>query len=66
MDIDKITWCASKAKGLLQSTDWSMLPDVNLANKADFETYRAELRGLVLYPVEDPVWPNEPQPVWSN
>ena len=57
--------CKSQAKQLLAATDWSILPDVALINKSDFETYRAELRELVLNPVANPTFPTEPTPVWS-
>lgn len=58
--------CKAEAKQRLADTDWSVLPDVGLSNKADFETYRSQVRALVLNPVANPVWPTEPQPVWSN
>lgn len=58
--------CKAKAKQLIAATDWSVLPDVGLTNKADFEAYRATLRGLIVTPVANPVWPTEPQPVWGN
>ena len=58
--------CVSQAKSLLQSSDWSALPDVDLANKAEFVAYRATLRNLVLNPVTEPVFPTTPTPVWSN
>lgn len=54
-----------RAKSLIAATDWSVLPDVGLANVAAFETYRAALRELIKNPVADPVWPTEPEPVWS-
>lgn len=57
--------CKAKAKKLIAATDWAVLPDVNLENKTEFETYRAALRGLITNPVADPVWPTEPQPIWS-
>lgn len=60
-----IAECKSKAKALLAQTDWSVLPDVGLANKADFESYRASLRNLVINPVAEPVFAIEPEPVWS-
>lgn len=56
--------CKSTAKQLIAASDWSALPDVNLTNKADFESYRATLRNLILNPVANPVWPVEPQPNW--
>lgn len=57
--------CKSKAKDLIANCDWSVLPDVKLQNKSDFENYRSQLRELILNPVEDPIFPTEPQPIWS-
>jgi hypothetical protein len=57
--------CKSQAKDLLSATDWSVLPDVQIQNKADFENYRAICRGYVLSPVTNPTFPTEPQPVWG-
>jgi hypothetical protein len=57
--------CSNTAKSLLAASDWAMLPDVGLANVSDYVTYRGILRGYVLQPVVDPVWPTEPTPVWS-
>lgn len=54
-----------EAKRLIAASDWSVLPDVNLANQADFVAYRATLRGLITSPVANPSWPTEPQPIWS-
>jgi len=36
--------CKKKANELIAACDWSVLPDVNISNRADFETYRATLR----------------------
>jgi hypothetical protein len=57
--------CKAQAKALLAASDWSVLPDVQLSNKAAFDNYRAILRGYVISPVTDPTWPTEPQPVWG-
>lgn len=57
--------CKAKAKQLIAATDWSVLPDVGLQNKSEFEAYRAQLRALIVTPVSNPVWPTEPSPVWS-
>jgi hypothetical protein len=57
--------CSAKAKSLLAASDWSQLPDVGLANTADYVTYRGILRGYVTQPQVNPVWPVEPTPVWS-
>jgi hypothetical protein len=57
--------CKAQAKALLAASDWSVLPDVGLTNKADFESYRATLRNLALNPVENPTFPTEPTPVWG-
>jgi len=58
--------CESKAKQLISNCDWSVLPDVNLQNKSEFERYRSKLRELIKNPVENPVFPVEPTPIWSN
>lgn len=58
--------CTAQAKILIAATDWSVLPDVNLTNKADFESYRAWIRSLILVPTPNPVWPEPPQPVWGS
>jgi hypothetical protein len=57
--------CKSKAKDLIANCDWSVLPDVKLQNKIDFENYRSQLRNYIINPVENPIFPNEPQPIWS-
>ena len=61
---EPLTICSNKAKTLLAASDWSVLPDVNISNKVEFETYRAQVRALVFNPVAEPVFPTEPQPVW--
>jgi hypothetical protein len=58
--------CKEKAKELISKCDWSVLPDVNLQNKSDFERYRSKLRELIVNPVENPVFPIEPDPIWSK
>jgi hypothetical protein len=57
--------CKAQAKQLLAASDWSILPDVQISNKADFENYRAILRGYVISPVTNPTWPTEPTPIWN-
>lgn len=57
--------CKEQAKSLLAASDWSVLSDVGLQNAADFVAYRSALRNLVINPVENPVFPTEPNPVWS-
>ncbi len=57
--------CKAQAKALLAASDWSILPDVQISNKADFENYRAILRGYVISPVANPTWPTEPTPIWN-
>ena len=58
--------CKSKSKELIANCDWSVLPDVNLQNKSQFENYRSRLRELIVNPVENPVFPIEPDPIWSK
>lgn len=56
----------NKAKELIANSDWSVLPDVNISNRSEFENYRTQLRNLIINPVEDPIFPAEPNPIWSN
>jgi hypothetical protein len=58
--------CKLDAKQLIEKTDWSILPDVKIENKSDFEMYRSKLRELIVNPVESPVFPIEPDPIWSK
>jgi hypothetical protein len=58
--------CEARAKELISRCDWSVLPDVNLQNKSEFEKYRSKLRELIVNPVENPVFPIEPDPIWSK
>lgn len=58
--------CKSESKKRIANCDWSVLPDVNISNKLEFENYRSQLRNLILNPVEEPIFPEEPQPVWSK
>jgi hypothetical protein len=57
--------CKTQAKELLAQTDWAILTDVPLDNKAEFKSYRETLRNLVLNPVENPEFPTEPTPSWK-
>lgn len=55
----------TSAEERLLESDWTVLPDVNLANKAEWETYRAALRNIARNPQEgDLNWPTKPQNVW--
>ena len=47
--------CKDEAKKRIAASDWAVLPDVGLANQADFIAYRSALRALILNPVNDPV-----------
>ena len=52
-----------KRNRILYETDWTQMPDVPLANKAAWATYRQELRDITnqtVYPAEI-VWPTPPQ-----
>ena len=49
------------ARHLLQSSDWTMLPDVRLENKNEWESYRAAIRAIAINPVVDPVFPQLPE-----
>jgi hypothetical protein len=55
-----------QAEQKLKDSDWTVLPDVNLANKSEWETYRAALRAIARNPQEGDVnWPAKPQNIWS-
>lgn len=56
--------CKDEAKKRIVLSDWSVLPDVKISNKLDFENYRTILRNYILNPVENPVFPEEPNPIW--
>ena len=56
--------CKEESKKRIAATDWSVLPDVSISNRAEFESYRAALRALIITPVANPSYPTEPQPVW--
>ena len=52
-----------KRKKLLAGTDWTQMPDVSIATKAAWATYRQELRDITTqagYPTEI-TWPTPPQ-----
>lgn len=54
------------AEERLLDSDWTVLPDVNLANKTDWETYRTALRSIARNPQEGNLnWPTKPQNVWA-
>lgn len=56
--------CKAEAKARLEATDWAMLPDVTISNRAAFEAYRDTVRGLYITPVAEPVWPERPEAAW--
>lgn len=60
--------CKQKAKELLVKTDYTDLVSMTtlIENKAEFDKYRATVRNLYLNPVENPVWPAEPTPIWKS
>ena len=58
--------CKEESKKRIANSDWSVLPDVKIQNKAQFESDRSKLRELIINPVEIPVFPIEPDPIWSN
>lgn len=61
---DPLQVCKAQAKFLLQESDFAMLPDVNISNRAEFEAYRAAVRALCITPVAEPVWPVKPKTGW--
>lgn len=63
---DKKKYCAVQAQSLLRSTDWAVLPDVNLINRDEFIGYRAMVREFIFNPVAEPSWPVQPKPRWNR
>jgi len=56
----------AKAKQKLKDSDWAILPDVNLVNKSEWETYRVALRAIVRNPQEGNInWPTKPGNIWA-
>jgi hypothetical protein len=55
----------NSADGLLSITDWSVLPDVNLANQSEWIAYRKQLRLIRANPTTDAVFPEVPAKVWG-
>jgi len=53
----------TKRNSLLASSDWTQSPDSPLDNKADWATYRQELRDLPASTEDpaDPTWPEAPE-----
>jgi hypothetical protein len=51
---------------LLQESDFTQLADVNLLNKADWATYRAQVRAIANNPPTTPaVFPTVPPLIWA-
>lgn len=59
--------CKQIAQAKLSITDWSQYPDVaqTLLNQEEFTIYRAVVRGLLINPVPNPTWPDEPKAEWK-
>ena len=67
-DIDLSTVDVLKtANFLLQSTDWTQLPDSGLTDAcvALFATYRASIRTIRQTNPANPTWPDAPAEEWS-
>lgn len=58
--------CKTAAIQKLSETDWVVLSDVDVGNKQEFLDYRNQIRNLAINPVENPIWPEKPNSVWSN
>jgi len=55
-----------QAEQKLKDSDWTVLSDVNLTNKSEWEAYRAAVRAIARNPQEGNLnWPTKPQNVWS-
>ena len=66
--------CKLTATNILNSTDWTAIPDVAdplksnpyLMNQPEFVAYRSTVRNYAVNPVVDPVWPTQPTEQWSS
>jgi hypothetical protein len=56
-----------QAKQRLLDSDWAALPDTNLQNQTEWDSYRASLRAIVLNPPQEKItsWPVKPEAVWA-
>jgi len=54
------------AKKLLEETDYSVLPDVNLSNKNEFINFRILIRNVYFNPSLSFQFPDNPSPIWSK
>lgn len=55
------------AASFLTQSDWSVLPDVSLQNKAEWESYREALRVIARNPpIEVTSWPVKPPETWND
>jgi hypothetical protein len=56
----------ARAKKRLADSDFSVLPDVLLSNKAEWEAYRSALRQIATNPTDGNLtWPVKPQTIWG-
>lgn len=60
--------CKNQAKRLLLNSDWSELPSVieQLENANEWKSYRMEIRKYIINPVENPIFPSEPETRWKE
>ena len=56
----------TKAKELLEQTDYAVLSDINITNKAEFISFRANVRMAYLYPNHSWNFQDVPTPIWSS
>jgi hypothetical protein len=54
------------AQACLQASDWAALPDVNLANQAEWDAYRSQLRSLRVNPQNVENWPQPPKATFNT
>jgi hypothetical protein len=66
--------CKQQATYILQTTDWTSIPDVGdptkanpyLMNQDAFIAYRSTVRNYAVNPVTNPVFPTAPTEQWSS
>ena len=60
--------CKNKAKTLIAKYDFAVLPDrsQDIENVNEIIQYRNLLLSLIKNPIEDPIFPNEPDVRWKE
>lgn len=64
-DEEKLIAIERRAKAMLFNTDWTQMPDINLANLDEWNAFRQAVRVIATNPTLDAVFPTKPQAIWG-